>query len=63
MKEVAWLRARLAERDEELRRAAETNVALVERWSTEEQVMHLQRQQTRPSLVTEASLPSVSQLQ
>ena len=63
MNEVAWLRGRLAERDEELRRAAETNVALVERWSTSEQAMHHNRQQTRPSLLAEASLPSVSQLQ
>ena len=32
MGEVSWLRRRLAERDEEVRRAAEANVRLVERW-------------------------------
>ena len=33
MAEVSWLRRRLEERDDEVQRAAESNVRLVERWS------------------------------
>ena len=37
MREVQWLRARLGERDDDIRRAAETNISLVERFSSAEQ--------------------------